>query len=223
MGHDYDREIPLPTDLVNADLATIRKQLIDRGWVEVDFGFRLGRKTGALDIRRNENRFLIYKSNPFDQLATDLLKKTDITHFNVVQIVSSAAEKSDKIIVVQVPTNTRPLDSMRFPDQIPQTGHLGSFEIIDAIAQLLAHIAKKTNHLPDEIRLDNLALTTGENGDIVKLIPPYNFTAVTDLPKAVERLTRQLAVDLNSQDPDPTLQHHAQLTHFQKRIQVYLT
>ncbi len=221
MGHDKETLFPTDLDLINADLITIRRQLIDRGWVEVDFGFRLGRKTGALDIRRAENRVLIYKSNPADQQATDLLKKNNISHFNVAQTINSTTEKSDKIIVVQIPTNTRPLDSMRFPDQTPQTGPLGSFEIIDAIAQLLANIAKKTNYLPDEIRLDNLALAAGENDNIIKLMPPYNFSAVTDLPKAVERLTKQLTADLNSQDP--ISQHREQLDHFQKRIQAYLT
>lgn len=221
MGHDKEILFPTDLDLINADLITIRRQLIDRGWVEVDFGFRLGRKTGALDIRQDENRFLIYKSNPADQLATDLLEKNNISHFNVTQKVNPATEKFDEIVVVKIPANTRPLDSMRFPDQTPQTGHLGSFEIIDAIAQLLANIAKKTNYLPNEIRLDNLALATGENGNIIKLMPPYNFSAVTDLPKAVERLTRQLAADLNSQDP--ISQHSEQLDHFQRRIRAYLT
>lgn len=172
-----------------SDLREINSQLLNAGWKEVNFGFNLGRYSGALDLQKENKRILVYSSTPEDHQAQILLATHGIPHFRTVVLNPS-------ITVADIPVGARSLDSMRFPDQQPTTGYLGSYDIMQATARLLATIFKKTSHIPQDLRLNQLALIAGKDNP-VKLVPPFYLIEAPDW----QRLTQDILTDLKLQDP----------------------
>ena len=217
MGHN--KEIPFPEnyDLTELDLQQVKRRFLETGWKDVDFTFHLGRKNGALDMQQGARRFLVYKSDHFDEQARALLEANNIPRFRVAK----AGSKADvEIITVEVPSGSRALDSMNFRDQEPKTGHLGSFEILDSAAKLFAYLIARTNHKPAEVNLNNLALMPGEDKKI-HIVPPYHFEAIHDLVQGVSQISEQLKSDLDNQDP--YFDHTMQIAFFRDMVQKYIS
>lgn len=217
----YSTETPFFSDQVdpiNSELKDIKREFLEQGWQNVDFAFNLGRKTGAIDVKQKDRRLLIYKSDPSDQQTTQLLTVNNIPRFETVKTVDV---NDDKIVALKVPLETKALDSMTFPDQEPKTGHLGSFEMIDSTAKLLAAVIARTNHIPTQVKLQHLALIPpNEFNNIIRIIPPYNFAPVKDPNQAILQISNQLKNDLENQDPYSN--HEKQITFFMDRIATYL-
>lgn len=172
-----------------ANLQELDSRLKESGWTTVNFGFNLGRYSGALDLQRGNKRVLVYSATPEDNQAQMLLITHEIPHLKTVVPTPSIA-------VVDIPIGARALDSMRFPDQQPTTGYLGSYDIMQATARLLAKIFKKTSHIPQDLKLNQLALIAGGDNPIA-LIPPLHLFEAPDW----QQLTQDLLNDLNLQDP----------------------
>lgn len=172
-----------------ANLQELDSRLKESGWTTVNFGFNLGRYSGALDLQRGNKRVLVYSTTPEDNQAQMLLTAHGIPHFRTVVPTPNTT-------VADIPAGARALDSMRFPDQQPTTGYLGSYDIMQATAKLLAKIFKKTSHIPQDLKLNQLALIAGEDNPI-RLVPPLYLVETPDW----EQLIQDLLSDLKLQDP----------------------
>lgn len=173
------------------NLDQARTKLRKLGWQEVNFGFNIGRHSGAVDVQKEDKRYLIYPSGTFDQKANQLLIDN-----NIPRLGSNYVCLNQELTIVTIPTGARALDSMNFPDQQPVTGYLGSYDILVATARLLAKLFKKTSHIPENIQLNKLALVIGEEYPI-RLIPPITLIETSQW----EELATALLKDLNLQDP----------------------
>lgn len=190
---DYIDQIPIGISEAQ-NLAEARDVLIRNGWKNVDFGFHLGRKTGALDLQKGPNRQLLYVSNLVDIKSYGLLIENRLP---VLPIINQVEAQPGNIAVVKLPLGTRALDSLTYPDQEFSTGFLGSLEVMKNIANLLARIFKTTGNLPEGLKLNSLALVEGEEVSI-RLIPPLDLRPSSDW----EDLKGKLLDELNLQDPN---------------------
>lgn len=208
------RDIPLSENLL-----VIQSRLEAKGWAEVNFGFHLGRSSGALDLQKERQRVLIYLAPPSDRQAYSALTAHNLPQLPVsYQAIDNQSEQGlpqNMIATASVPLGARALDSMRFQEQQPVTGYLGAQEIMASIARLLARIFKQTASIPPQIMLGNLMFSPGED-DIIKLIPPLELQPTDDW----RYLVKQLLQDLNAQDP--LNDHTGQIDVFNKHFSLIL-
>lgn len=189
------------------------QELTDLGWTQKPFDFNLGRYTpGAIDAEKEGRRFLFYLARPTDSSSYRVLVEHGLPVF---PIVDSPVLVPEGITTVELPPKVRALDGMEFPDQEPKPGYFGSFEVMDAIAQLLARIYKGTRTLPHSLRLNKLAIEQGEQNTI-RLVPPLNLVPQNDLAK----LIKDLKEDLDRQNPQ--YKHGDQVEYLQERFASYL-
>lgn len=205
-------------DLPLNDLTEIEAQMTEAGWKPVDFAFSLGRHTGALDLQNGNQRVLIYHVTPEDLAAYKILGHNDIPRFDVISAVDTEGTENgpQTLAIVKLPTITKALDSLRYPNQYSSTSHLGSIEIMEAAATFLAKLYKKTGMLPATTVLDNLALIPGEE-NMIRLIPPVNIINATSWEKTTQDLFRSL----QSHDPQrrDEKRHEAQIEAFKQKFQ----
>lgn len=201
-------EAPTPTD----QQARLSQTLTDLGWTQKPYDYALGRRTGAIDAEKDGRRFLFYPTTPADSLSYRLLADNKLPVFPVVD---SPVVVPEGITTVELPPGARALDGMEFPDQEPKPGYFGSFEMMDAIAQLLARIYKETGTLPDSLRLNKLAIEQGEENTI-RLVPPLNLVPQINLAK----LIKDLREDLDTQNPQ--YNHEGQVNHLRERFASFL-
>lgn len=206
-------ETHLPFELTRInDLQQLRTYLEQTGWHEVNFGFNLGRHTGALDFQKENKRLLCYQSTKQDSKSYQLLTSNQVPAFPTT---FSSTDPNNSIGFAGVHPGARALDSLQFPDQQPSTKYLGSYEILASVARLLANIYKKTSTIPEGLKLQNLALIVGKT-DNIRLIPPLNLVLASDW----SILANQLLEDMSSQDP--IHDHHGQIKTFKNHFEISL-
>ncbi len=192
-------------------------ELFNQGWRRTDFGFNLGRQTGALDIIKGEERRLIYPTTQFD---TEAYQKLLLAELPVFETALVPADVPDGFNTVTIPLSARALDSMEFPDTNLQPGFLGSFEIMTGVAELLARIYGKTGTLPKNLRLGQLALVVDQNKKdpcIIRLIPPLHLTQKAI---SIQSVSINLLKDLDNQDP--MHDHQKQVEYFKNMFNDFL-
>lgn len=191
-------------------LEVLRRGLTSKGWTDTDFGFSLARQTGAIDVTKDDRRVLYYTAEPEDYKGYILLTQHELPVFHTTMLPVTTGLSS-----IELPQTARALDSMKFPDQGPQGAYLGSFEIMDEIAKLLARIYKMTGTMPQDMSLGRFAMFPGDE-DIIRLIPPLKFVRSTNWEKTLEPLFE----DLKKQDPDH--EHKLQTEHLKEAFRHFL-
>lgn len=197
-------------------MTRLRQSLATAEWKALDFGFNLGRRTGAIDVKKDGQRFLFYPATPADSQSYRLLVDHKLPVFPTA---ASPVETPEGIVCIELPLAVRALDSMEFPDQEQKVSHLGSFEIMDAIAKLLARIYKRTGMTPDSLKLNSLGIVEGDK-EPIRLIPPLNLVPQADWIKALRDLREDLKLDLDVQNPQYA--HGDQIKYLEKRFEYFL-
>lgn len=200
----------LGLDISTSELADLSRR---GGWNPVNFGFNLARASGGLDIQRGGERALIIPANPADQEALQLLTTHDLPHFRRSHLT---ATKITPLAAYNIDLVARALDSLRFPDQAITTGYLGSMDIMAALGKFLGRIYKKTQHLPNVIKLNQIALIPGGE-QLVKLVPPISLQTTSDW----EPIADQILADLIDQDPSNS--HKTQVQMFRDYFELTLS
>lgn len=193
------------------NFASLKDSLTKLGWGEVNFGFNLGRHSGAIDIQKGDKRCLIYRLSPTELQTEQLLIQHRIPCLGINHVCSNHER-----IAADIPSGARALDSMSFPDQQPQTGFIGSFEIMVGIARLLAKIYKATSLVPKDLKLNQLAFIPQEDL-LIRLIPPVQLIPTSNWHIIANNLLR----DIRNQDP--TNKHTSQIDIFIKSFEDALT
>ena len=209
MGYELD----IPDKILQTpEIGLVEEQLLLKGWRRVDYGFHLGRHTGAIDIHRAARRYLIYGSNVEDLANYNLLLDRKIP---TLKVVHTPNFKTSNLAVARVPLETRALDSMTFPDQLPASDYLGSLEMMAAMARFLATLYLRTSRLPRELRLESVCFVSGKE-DLIRMIPPLDLVP----RRSWQGLLPQLQATLGSQDPSHD--HKAQIEQFERCFIEYL-
>lgn len=206
-----EKEVIEVTCRNTGDFASLKDSLTKLGWGEVNFGFNLGRHSGAIDMQKGDKRCLIYLLSPAELQTEQLLIQHRIPCLGINHVCSNHER-----IAADIPSGARALDSMSFPDQQPQTGFIGSFEIMVGIARLLAKIYKATSSIPKELKLSQLAFVPQEDL-LIRLVPPVQLISTSDW----HIIASNLLQDLRNQDPQHD--HDGQIDIFIKSFEDSLT
>lgn len=190
-----------PDELMSAIKASTRlENVIDPTLRSTGWMLNIYPTGNNLDLIFANSRYLFYHITHSEQRSYDDLKGAGISQFDQNNL-------SPEVAFAKIPVETRPLSTIPLIDQTPtdQTD-LGTLEILRETGKFLHTIEERTNMLPENNSLDNLAFIPFKARDFVLLVPPFTLSKQVTMEMIVDKIKQGLEKQNGSPDKTPQLE-----------------